>query len=306
VDALYNERKAKLQQHIEALEAENVLFNRMNGLPDDLRPEDVPSFRKNQIQAGIEKSHKLLAKRALLSQTSSPEAREAIYNSYLQQLDQDYTKLVDMYKRSGGTVAKNEEFLSKIRKEALKETDTAQRGFKYALEGLKQRKVTPLINSTLGWVNDYQRQLRSANGEYRELIGKLLQSSVEGGRSVASISENNYHDLVRQLDSWSQKAFRQMGKDFKKTNPNENVFEYVADLVEGYKTPRTEHEKAVRDAYRNFFKETLERVKTYNPNYSIEGDGTYFARYLDRDAIYRLRAEGKQGAVIKALEKGIR
>ncbi|OOE32878.1 hypothetical protein BZG05_13015 [Salinivibrio kushneri] len=306
VDALYNGRKAKLQQHLEALEAENVLFNRTNGLPDDLKPEEIPSFRKNQVQQSIEQSHSLLSRRAMLAQASNPEARAAIYDSYIKQLDDSYASMVDVYKRSGGTVAKNEEMLSKMRKEVTKTVDAEQRGFKYALDGLKQGKVTPMVNSTLGWVNDYQRQLRSSNSEYRKLISELLQSSVDGGRSVASVAENNYHDLVRHLDKWSAKSFRKMGKDFKKTNPNDDVFEYISDMVEGYKVPRAEHEKAVRDAYRDFFKETLERVKTYNPNYTTQSEGTYFARYLDRDAIYRLRGEGKQVAVIKALEKGIR
>lgn len=309
ITKLNEKNMQRVQQHIDALEAESILVNRSMGVPDNVKAQDVPSFKRNQIRQSMEQSFDFLSRRRALQERQPEEVRKALYADYHKQLDARYSDLLSVFERSGMTINKTQKKIDELTKPQQLESNVDKRGLQYSLKGLKQGKVTPLLQSTLGAINDYERALRSSNPVFRSIVGDLLQSSVEGGRSVSSIAETNFEDMIKSVDRMSHKDMQTFLSDFKKANPDSaktDAFEHITNLIEGHKFPTSDAEKAVRDAFRDFFRDALERVKAYNPNYKTETDKFYVPRLINQDVIHRLINEGGEAKVVKALAQGIK
>lgn len=294
--------KEKLTKHKEALEAEQVMEVRAMGMPDNTSYNALDAQRRNLISKSMDETFELLSKRSALERLDGEEARKALFDDYQAKLQAKVSQAQGLWQRaeqSRKTLAKERAAILKQLDEGVQET--RKRRF---------RKPTNIASSTLSLASDYGRAMRSDNEAYRNLMGRLLHNSSEGGRSAASVAEFNAEDMVKMLDrSVSPKDLTELKMSLRGTNPSikeSDVLKHISDLVEGYEMPNSEAATRVRDAFRKFYSDAAERLRAYNPNIELASNDGYMRRMVDFDAVHKAAHSGQDEVVMKALYKGMK
>ncbi|WP_150149376.1 hypothetical protein [Candidatus Enterovibrio escicola] len=306
--------KTRLQRQIDAIEAEAVMLKRRDGLADDLPLEDIGRAKHTGMSKDISKGLSLMSKRAALDNAELPEGyRKALHDNYQATLKTSYDELRGQLAQANTSLSDAVETLRVSSLNNQIKQDTTQRGAAHAWSGLKRGKLTPLLQSTVGYLNDYQRGMRSSNEAYRNLFSDLLHNSSEGGRSVASVAENNFEDMIKSLDRASRKDTATFIKEFRtkhKGSSSEDAFAHVTDMVEGYVKPTTLAEKAMLKHYREFMRDSVERLHMYNPNYKVVTNDTYMPHLVDAESISKYYKLGKNTqmykTIVRAIERGLK
>lgn len=297
----------RLDSHIAAVQAENILFKRSGNVIEGLEP--IPAMNHTKLSEAMGRAMDFTATRQLMDKEAAPEMLDRLHTEYRAKWEGIRNEYADLHKRALDSYKQADSDLTALNAKqaevAGRYKDTTQITFGSAMNGLKEGKVSPLLNWSVGMLNEHKRAMRSPNNAYRKLVSLILHDSVNGGRSAASTKQALFETLVRNYDEAISHNIKQLSRTMNMTI--KQASEHVTDLVEGLKLPTTDLERQLMADTSKAFKEALDVVKAFNPQMAkIAHSDNYAPHLAAMPSVRKMHAEGTEAHYIKAMADGIK